>query len=116
MGDEDFFPAFAQVCLPGSASGAESRWQRRFGLTSTDEFKQMTEGVTGKSLDWLFNVYLHQPALPELVYYVDDDNLVLEWITPVQADFPMPVPVRIGREMHHIFEMNEGFCPGPASW
>jgi len=108
VGDEDFFLllrrfAYPDPLLEQKADGSALRF------TSTDEFKQMTEGVTGKSLDWLFNVYLHQPALPELVYYVDDDNLVLEWITPVQADFPMPVPVRIGREMHHI-EMNEGFA------
>ena len=40
--------AYPDPLLEQKADGSALRF------TSTDEFKQMTEGVTGKSLDWLF--------------------------------------------------------------
>ncbi|MCH8525470.1 MAG: M1 family metallopeptidase [Balneolales bacterium] len=106
IGDEDFFMLLRRFAYPDPALEryADGRALR---FTSTDEFKLMTERLTGRSLDWLFDVYLHQPELPELLYYVDDDHLLVEWKTPVDVDFTMPVPVRIGESIHHV-EINEG--------
>ena len=108
IGDEDFFLLLRRFAYPNPEFEryADGRALR---FTSTTEFKQMTERMTNQSLSWLFDVYLHQPALPELIYDVDDDMLVLEWRSPIGEVFPMPVPVKIGADLHRI-DMERGYA------
>ena len=35
-------------------------------FATTNDFKNIAEKESGKDLDWYFDVYLHQPLLPEL--------------------------------------------------
>jgi aminopeptidase N len=77
-------------------------------LTDTDELLAIAEKVSGRELDWFFDVYLRQPALPELVSEVRDDCLFLRWSVPGDLPFPMPVPVQLGAETLRLEVPAEG--------
>jgi hypothetical protein len=49
--------------------------------------------VSGMKFGWLFDMYLHQPELPNLIVNPSGDSLLLEWSTPDDLPFPMPVEV-----------------------
>lgn len=65
------------------------------------------EKVSGKDLDWFFNIYLHQPELPKLQTERRGDELILRWQTPGRMPFPMPVEVRMGVKIEKV-EMRNG--------
>ena len=87
-------------------SGAQTR------LVTTDDFLKIAEQQSGKKLDWFFEVYLRQPALPKLVTETKQNNLVLRWVTPNNLPFEMPVEVRIGGKTKRI-EMPNGTATVP---
>jgi len=61
--------------------------------TSAD-FQGIVEGITGRDLSWFFGLYLRQPLLPRLETHREGDRILLEWLTPGDRPFPMPVTVR----------------------
>lgn len=65
-------------------------------MVSSDDFVQIVEKVAGRKLDWFFDLYIHQPSLPELDAYLDGEKLTLSWITPGGMKFPMPLDVKNG--------------------
>ena len=97
IGDEPFFRALRRMAYPDPAmervtDGSACRF------ATTDDFLAIAEHESGRELDWFFELYLRQPALPELRHEVVGDELRLAWHTPGERAFPMPVPVRIGGE------------------
>lgn len=62
---------------------------------ATPEFIAIVERVSGRDLDWFFDAYLYQAALPELRPARDGDRLMLAWITPSGRPFPMPVEIEV---------------------
>jgi aminopeptidase N len=101
IGDEDFFKLLRRFAYPDPImeTWTDGSAQR---FVSTDDFRWMTERMTGRSWEWFFDVYLHQEKLPELVYRQEGRDLIVEWITPGSLEFSMPVPVRINGDMHTI--------------
>jgi aminopeptidase N len=94
LGDEAFFKAIRRMAYPTPAmekitSGRQTR------LVTTDEFLQIAEKQSGKQLDWFFEVYLRQPALPKLLVETKGNQLNLQWETPNNLPFPLPVEVKI---------------------
>jgi aminopeptidase N len=94
MGDEAFFTALRRFCYPTPemekvTDGSQTRF------VDTQDFIDLCEDISGKELDWFFDVYVRQPALPKLMSGVVDGQLSLKWETPVEVDFPMPVEVKI---------------------
>ena len=61
--------------------------------------------VTGKDYQWFFDVYLYQPALPELVATRSNGTLNLQWKTGGKP-FPMPVEVRVGDKVETVAMAN----------
>jgi aminopeptidase N len=51
---------------------------------------------SGRDLDWFFQAYLYQAALPDLQVNRSGDTLALRWKTEKDTPFPMPVEVRVG--------------------
>ena len=66
---------------------------RQCRFASTDDFIRIVEEVSGRDLSWFFDLYVRQPELPELVVERDGPRLRLEWKTPNDMPFPMPVEV-----------------------
>jgi aminopeptidase N len=54
-------------------------------FATTPEYIAIVNQVTGKDMDWFFDVYLRQAALPELIETREGDRLTLRWKTPGQA-------------------------------
>lgn len=106
MGDEAFFKALRKMAYPTRAMEKITNGkQNRFA--TTDDFLKITEKESGKKLDWFFELYLRQPALPKLVVEKKENLLVLSWETPDNMMFPLPVEVKIGSEIKRI-EMPKG--------
>jgi aminopeptidase N len=113
LGDETFFKALRRMAYPTPAmekitNGKQTR------LTTTDEFLKIAEQQSGKKLDWFFEVYLRQPALPKLISKVKGNQLNLRWETPNNLPFAMPVEVKIGSETKR-YEMLNGTVSIPLS-
>jgi aminopeptidase N len=102
------------------SAGAQTRF------VTTDDFLQIAEQVSGKELDWFFEVYLRQPELPELAADMRDNRLSLSWKTPEELPFPMPVDVEIDDRIQRVeigpdgttIEFNRGVKPriDPQQW
>jgi aminopeptidase N len=76
-------------------------------FVTTDEFLNIAEDVSGKKLDWFWEVYFRQASLPKLNAIIKDNVLNLEWQTENNIPFSVPVEVKIGGETGNV-EMNEG--------
>ncbi len=106
LGDEAFFKSLRKMAYPTAemeriTNGKQNR------LVTTDEFLKIAEQQSGKKLDWFFELYLRQPALPKLVSEAKSNQLILRWETPNNMPFPMPVEVKIGGETKRV-EMTNG--------
>jgi aminopeptidase N len=106
IGEEAFFRALRQMAYPNPkmekvTNGKQTR------LVTTDEFVRIVESESGKKLDWFFEVYVRQPALPRLVAETKPNQLVLRWEAPNNLPFEMPVEVKIGGETKRV-EMKNG--------
>lgn len=107
IGDEAFFKALRRMAYPDPAmekvtDGSQCRF------VTTDDFLSICEAVTGKDLDWFFEVYLRQPALPRLVTRIAEGELSIRWEVPNNLPFDMPVEVEIDGKRKKIQVPSEG--------
>jgi aminopeptidase N len=111
VGDEAFFKAYRQMAYPDPAlERVSDGGQCRFA--TTDDFLHIVEEVSGRDLDWFFEVYLRQPKLPKLVTESTGGELRLRWEVPNGLSFPMPVEVRVGGAIRRV-EMPNGSATVP---
>ena len=101
LGDEIFLKLLRRQAYPDPAleavtDGSHTR------ITSTDDFLALAEEISGRELDWFFDVYLRQPALPRLVTETEGDRLVLRWDVPDDLPFPMPVDIHHGGSVTRV--------------
>ena len=101
LGDDDFFTAFRQMAYPNKAmEGIKTGAQCRFA--TTDDFIAITESVSGKELDWFFDLYCRQAKLPVLEIQRTNSELKLKWQMPINAAFNIPVELLLGKEKKKI--------------
>jgi aminopeptidase N len=101
MGDEPFHRALRLMAYPDPAlEEVTDGSQVRFA--DTEDFRAIAEEVHGADLSWFFEVYLRQPELPRLKIGENGRSLVLSWDVPKGADFPLPVPVLVGKELVRV--------------
>lgn len=95
LGDEVFLQVLRRFAYPdpGREKALDGRACR---FATTDELLELAERLSGRELDWFFEVYLRQAELPELEAKASGGTLKLTWKTPGKQDFPMPVEVRVG--------------------
>ena len=105
IGDEAFFKSLRRMAYPDpKMEGAKDG--RQFRFATTDDFRHIAEQASGMKLDWFFDIYLRQPALPRLIKETKGKALVLRWDAPGGLKFPMPVEVQVGGQMRRV-EMNQ---------
>jgi len=107
LGDEVFFRGLRRMAYPDPAlekttDGSACRF------TSTDEIRAIAEKTSGMELGWMFDVYLRQPELPRLVAEAEGTELHLSWQVPDDLPFPMPVPLRVGKDVLRVEVPAEG--------
>ncbi len=97
LGDKTFFDLYRKIAYPDSVmetltDGKQCRY------ATTDDILRLAEQHTGLTLDWFFAVYLRQAKVPELQYSKVDTMLTLQWVTPNNVPFSLPVDVQIGAD------------------
>jgi len=101
VGDDAFFRALRRMAYPDSALALTTDGSAvRF--VSTADFETIAETESGQDLSWFFDVYLHRPELPVLASQERAGSLTLEWKTAGDGPFPLPVEVRIGKDVHRV--------------
>lgn len=97
--------------------------QCRFAVT--DDVRRTAESISGRDLNWFFDVYLRQAELPELRVERRGASLRLQWITPGDLPFPMPVEVSVDGDTQlvamdgeeAVFDVAESdFAIDPDNW
>jgi aminopeptidase N len=107
IGDEAFFKALRRMAYPDPQMESVKDG-RQFRFATTDDFRHLAEQASGMKLDWFFDVYLRQPALPRLVTEAKGTALTLRWEAPAGLKFPMPVEVQTGGQTRRIEVNQEG--------
>lgn len=92
IGDAAFFDATRRLVY-GRPDPKPGNFKPRF--TTTPEFEALMSQAAGRDLSWFYDVYLRSAALPELVETRTGDQLTLEWKTPRNVPFPLPVEVQV---------------------
>ncbi|NBU36461.1 MAG: M1 family peptidase, partial [Bacteroidetes bacterium] len=92
LGDRVFFKALRKMTYPDpalefSTDGSACRF------VQTSDFIRICEEESGLNLNWFFDVYVRQAALPQLEKNIENNVLFLKWKTPDQLPFPMPVSI-----------------------
>lgn len=94
IGDEAFFRSLRTMTYPTPDS--EQRTDgKQVRHVDTEDFVKICEEVSGKELSWFFEVYTYQPKLPKLKHSILDNQLFLQWESPVNMPFPMPVEISV---------------------
>lgn len=101
LGDETFFKVFRRWAYP-TEEMEKITDGRQCRLATTDEFLDIAEKVSGKKLDWFFEVYLRHKSLPVLKSTIEGDKLTLKWETEDNIPFYLPVEVKIGNKTERI--------------
>jgi aminopeptidase N len=106
IGDDSFFTLLRRFAYPApELESVTNGEQVRFA--TTDDFLHMAEEISGVELDWLFEVYLRKAELPVLRASRSGGVVVMQWQTPDNLPFPMPIDVRIdGQVMTLVPENN----------
>ncbi|MEM6631208.1 MAG: M1 family metallopeptidase [Bacteroidota bacterium] len=95
VGDTVFFDLLRKMSYPSEAlEHTTDGSQVRFA--STAEFINLAESLSGKELDWFFEVYIRQPKLPILEMERVGSQVTLTWKSPIATPFSMPVEVQVG--------------------
>ncbi|MBK9096644.1 MAG: M1 family metallopeptidase [bacterium] len=106
VGDETFKKILRRWAYPNPKmeeikNGAQCRF------ATTDDFLEIAEKVSGRELDWFWEVYFRQASLPVLKTKIDNGFLYLEWKIENDLPFSVPVEVQLGDEIVKV-EMREG--------
>ncbi|HWU96592.1 MAG TPA: M1 family metallopeptidase [Sphingomonas sp.] len=99
IGDDKFLDA-TRLLVYGRTDPRPGNFKPRFA--TTPEFIGYVKQVTGKDLQWFFDVYLYQAPLPELVETRQGDTLTLRWKVANDKPFPLPVEVLVDGKVKKI--------------
>jgi aminopeptidase N len=92
VGDAAFFRILRELVY-GTDRPLPGKFTPRYATTA--DFIAIANRVTGRDLNWFFQAYFYQAALPELRASRSGATLQLDWKTERGTPFPMPVEVRI---------------------
>lgn len=92
VGDAAFFD-ITRRAVYGRPDPRPGNFAPRF--SSAKEYRQIVNQVTGADYGWFFDVYLDEAALPDLVETREGSRLTLQWKTPKNKPFPMPIEVEV---------------------
>jgi aminopeptidase N len=106
LGDEIFFKVLRRWAYPTEEMEKITNG-RQCRLATTDEFLQIAEKISGKKLNWFFEVYLRHAPLPKLNVKYHPNKVEFNWETENNLPFPLPVEVTVaGKTM--LVDMNNG--------
>ncbi len=115
LGDEIFFKVLRRWAYPTAemelvTNGSQCR------LSTTEEIIKIAEDVSGKQLDWFFEVYLRNPKLPQLNVTHENDKLNFVWSTENNLPFELPVEIKFSDKTIRLeMKNNQGEIIVPAN-
>jgi aminopeptidase N len=106
IGDESFFKLLRRWAYPTeelekTTNGEQCR------LVTTDEFLKMAEDISGKKLDWFWEVYLRSTKLPKLIVSKSKNLVELKWETEKNIPFFLSVPIKLANKIL-LVDMRKG--------
>lgn len=99
IGDEAFFAATRQLVY-GTRTPEPGNFAPRF--SDTNEFISIVNEITGDNLQWFFDVYIYQAALPKLNIVRNDKKMTLNWIIENNRPFPIPLELSINGKLQTL--------------
>ena len=101
VGDDAFFEILRRQAYPNAelemvTDGSQTRF------ATTEDFRKTAESISRKELRWFFDVYLRQPELPQVSVIRDATSVLVQWKSPNDLPFPMPIEVAIDGEIQVI--------------
>lgn len=111
IGDDAFLRSIRRMAYPTPES---EKWTdgRALRLVTTDDFVTIASRESGQDLRWFFEVYVRQAKLPTLKSETVDGALRLEWATPENLPFEMPIDVVVdGRTVRVPMRGGRGSVP-----
>lgn len=92
IGDDAFLRALRRMAYPTPES---EKWTdgRAERLATTDDFVTIASTEAKQDLRWFFEVYIRTAKLPALKSSTSNGVMSLEWVTPDNLPFPMPIDV-----------------------
>lgn len=103
IGDEAFFKAIRRL-IYGRDDPKPGNFSPRY--SNTKEFIQIVNQLTKKDWNWFFKGYLMHAELPELISTREGDILHLQWKLVDGSAFPLPVEVRVDRQIRTVAMLN----------
>ena len=111
IGDKLFWQATREL-LYGTADTAKLVYPIAPSYKTTEDFIAIVNRLTGKDYQWMFDVYLYQAELPELVQQQQEGKIRLHWQVPGNLPFPMPVPAQVNGQMQWLdFSQGDVWLP-----
>lgn len=101
IGDEALRRSLRRMCYPDPAMELVTDG-RQARFVTTEDFIAICEEESDQELEWFFELYVRQPKLPVLRSRVEDNQLRLQWETPDNLPFPMPVDVMIDGKVQRV--------------
>jgi aminopeptidase N len=112
IGDEAYFDSIRRLVY-GRPDPKPGNFAPRYATTR--DYIDIVRQVTGRDLNWFFDVYLYDAALPKLDLARHGETLNLHWTTEHGKPFPMPIEVQVGRTLHTVPMLHgEGTLRVPA--
>lgn len=96
IGDDAFFESIRRLVY-GRPDPKPGNFTPHYA--STHDYIAIVNQVTGRDLNWFFDVYLREAALPKLETRQEGKTLTLHWQVPHDKPFPMPVEVQVGDKL-----------------
>ncbi len=125
IGDESFFKLLRRWAYP-TEEMEKITDGRQCRNANTDEFLGIAEKISGKKLDWFWEVYLRRTKLPILNYMLDGNKITLWWETENNINFPLPIEIKVAREIKKVemidgkgtitIPTNEAYVIDPSEW
>ncbi len=105
LGDDIMFKLIRRWAYPDPAMEKVTDG-RQCRFATTDDMLEVANKVTGKNLDWFFEVYFRHAPLPILNVKEESGKLLLSWNTENNLPFNLPVDVQIADKVAKV-EMND---------
>lgn len=101
IGDEAFLRSIRRMAYltPESEKLTDGKALR---FATTDDYVTIASTEAKQDLRWFFEVYVREAKLPALKKTVTNGVLELEWVTPNNHPFPMPVDVVVNGKVTRV--------------
>ena len=93
IGDRAFLRATRELVY-GRPDPRPGNFRPRYATTR--DFIGIVNRASGRKLDWFFDAYLREAAMPKLLATRAGGQLRVHWEAPNGRPFPLPVQVRVG--------------------